>query len=73
MSEKLLVIGSVAYDCIETPDDSADFILGGSASYAALAASYFAPTSNSTPQSPRFSGAENTTKTSTRARRSTCA
>lgn len=44
MSEKLLVIGSVAYDCIETPDDSADFILGGSASYAALAASYFAPT-----------------------------
>ena len=44
MGEKLLVIGSVAYDCIETPLDSADFILGGSASYAALAASYFAPT-----------------------------
>ena len=44
MAEKLLVVGSVAYDCIETPDDSADFILGGSASYAALAASYFAPT-----------------------------
>ena len=28
MAEKLLVVGSVAYDCIETPDDSADFILG---------------------------------------------
>jgi len=44
MNDKLLVVGSVAYDCIETPADSADFILGGSASYAALAASYFAPT-----------------------------
>ncbi len=44
MSEKLLVIGSVAYDCIETPIDHADYILGGSAAYAALAASYFAPT-----------------------------
>ncbi len=44
MSEKLLVVGSVAYDCIETPIDSADFILGGSAAYASLAASYFSST-----------------------------
>ena len=42
MSE-LLVFGSVAYDCIETPLDKEDYILGGSASYAALAASYFCP------------------------------
>ncbi len=39
----LLVFGSIAYDCIETPTASEDYILGGSASYAALAASYFAP------------------------------
>ncbi len=38
----LLVFGSVAYDCIETPAAKEDYILGGSASYAALAASYFA-------------------------------
>lgn len=42
MSE-LLVFGSVAYDCIETPLDKEDYILGGSTSYAALAASYFCP------------------------------
>lgn len=40
----VLVFGSVAYDCIETPFDKADYILGGSASYAALASSFFAPT-----------------------------
>ena len=40
---ELLVFGSVAYDCIETPIAKEDYILGGSASYAALAASYFAP------------------------------
>ena len=43
MAEKLLVSGSIAYDCIETPIAKEDYILGGSASYAALAASYFAP------------------------------
>jgi len=43
MQNTLLVVGSVAYDCIETPLDSADFILGGSSSYAALAASFFCP------------------------------
>lgn len=53
MSEKLklsahqpspvLVVGSVAYDNIETPTASDQRILGGSASYASIAASYFAP------------------------------
>ena len=40
---ELLVFGSIAYDCIETPIAKEDYILGGSASYAALAASYYAP------------------------------
>ncbi len=43
-NKSVLIFGSVAYDCIETPYDKADYILGGSAAYAALAASYFAPT-----------------------------
>ena len=38
---ELLVFGSIAYDCIETPIAKEDYILGGSASYAALAASLF--------------------------------
>jgi len=40
----VLVVGSVAYDDIITPEDTGERILGGSASYGALAASYFAPT-----------------------------
>ena len=43
-NNSVLVFGSVAYDCIETPFDKADYILGGAASYAALACSFFAPT-----------------------------
>lgn len=43
-NNEILVFGSVAYDCIETPFAHADYILGGSASYAALASSFFAPT-----------------------------
>lgn len=39
----VLVVGSVAYDSIVTPRESGERILGGSASYGALAASYFAP------------------------------
>ncbi len=39
----LLVVGSVAYDAIETPHGSAPRILGGAASYFALAASNFTP------------------------------
>jgi sugar/nucleoside kinase (ribokinase family) len=42
MSE-ILVVGSVAYDTIETPHARRDRILGGSASYFSLAATRFAP------------------------------
>jgi sugar/nucleoside kinase (ribokinase family) len=37
----VLVVGSVAYDTLDTPAGRAERILGGSASYFALAASYF--------------------------------
>jgi sugar/nucleoside kinase (ribokinase family) len=37
----LLVIGTVAFDAIETPFGKTDKIIGGAASYIALAASYF--------------------------------
>ena len=37
----LLVIGTVAFDAIETPFGKTDKIIGGSATYASLAASYF--------------------------------
>jgi sugar/nucleoside kinase (ribokinase family) len=39
----ILVVGSVAFDTIETPHGRADEVLGGSAAYFAVAASYFAP------------------------------
>ena len=39
----VLVVGTVAFDSIETPYGSAERILGGSAAYFALAASLFAP------------------------------
>lgn len=39
----LLVVGSVAFDAIETPFGKVECTLGGAASYFALAASYFAP------------------------------
>ncbi len=39
----LVVVGSVAYDGIQTPYGKVDRILGGAATYIALAASYFAP------------------------------
>jgi len=39
----LLVVGSVAFDGIETPHGRVDRTLGGAASYFALAASHFAP------------------------------
>jgi sugar/nucleoside kinase (ribokinase family) len=41
----LVVVGSVAYDGVETPHGRVDRILGGSCTYIALAASYFAPVS----------------------------
>lgn len=37
----ILVVGTVAFDSIETPHGSAEHVLGGSASYFALGASFF--------------------------------
>jgi sugar/nucleoside kinase (ribokinase family) len=41
----LLVVGSVAYDAIETPHGRRERTLGGACTYISLAASYFAPVS----------------------------
>jgi sugar/nucleoside kinase (ribokinase family) len=38
----ILVVGSVAFDSIETPSGSVEKVLGGSATFASVAASYFA-------------------------------
>jgi len=43
-SSPAVVVGSIAFDNIHTPTDKAPMLLGGSASYAAFASSYFAPT-----------------------------
>ena len=40
-AHSLLVVGSVAFDSIETPNGSVDDALGGSATYFACAASLF--------------------------------
>lgn len=42
----LLVVGTVAFDAIETPFGKTDKIVGGAASYIALAASYFTKSIN---------------------------
>jgi sugar/nucleoside kinase (ribokinase family) len=39
----ILVVGSVAFDAIETPSGTRDRCVGGAATYFALAASYFTP------------------------------
>ncbi len=39
----ILVVGSVAYDSVETPFGRAERVLGGSASFFAVAASFFVP------------------------------
>lgn len=39
---RILTVGSVAFDSVETPTGSVERALGGSATYASLAASYFA-------------------------------
>ncbi len=39
----LIVVGSVAYDGVETPHGTVDRMLGGAATYISLAASYFGP------------------------------
>ena len=38
---KLLIVGTVAFDAIETPFGKTDKILGGAATYIGLAASHF--------------------------------
>jgi len=43
MDMSLLVVGSMAYDSVETPLDKADDVLGGSAMFFSAAASYFTP------------------------------
>src|SRR5690349_14168063 len=40
----LIVVGSVAYDGVETPHGKVDRMLGGAATYISLAASYFTKT-----------------------------
>ena len=42
----LLVVGSVAFDAIETPFGKTDKIVGGAASYIALCSSYFTKSVN---------------------------
>lgn len=41
-AQPILIVGSVAFDSVETPTGRADMALGGSASFAGIAASYFA-------------------------------
>ena len=43
MAHSLLVVGSIAFDSIETPNGSVDDALGGSATYFSCAASFFTP------------------------------
>ena len=41
----LLVVGSVAFDAVETPFGKCDKMLGGSASHFSISASFFCPVS----------------------------
>ena len=43
MMASVLVVGSLAYDDVRTPVASRDGVLGGAASYFAMAASLYAP------------------------------
>jgi sugar/nucleoside kinase (ribokinase family) len=43
MTVSVVVVGSIGFDTIETPQGRAEHVLGGAATYAAVAASYFAP------------------------------
>lgn len=43
MNQRIVVVGSIALDTLHTPHGSVEDAIGGSASYAAVAASYFAP------------------------------
>ena len=39
----VLVVGSMAFDSVETPTDSRENVIGGSAVFCSYAASYFSP------------------------------
>jgi sugar/nucleoside kinase (ribokinase family) len=43
MAADIVVVGTVAFDSVETPHGSAERIVGGSAAYFSIAASFFAP------------------------------
>ncbi len=43
MTASILVVGSVAFDSLKTPFGHVEEILGGSATYFSVAASYFSP------------------------------
>ena len=60
MTSPLLVVGSVAFDTVRTPFGSRDEVLGGSATYFSMAASFFYE------GAPRRGGGERTSRTRTR-------
>ena len=41
VGKEILVVGSIAFDCIDTPNGKRDKILGGSATYFSVAASLY--------------------------------
>ena len=41
----IVVVGFLAYDTVETPNGKVDEVLGGGASYFAIAARFFSPVS----------------------------
>ena len=41
----LVVVGSLAYDAVETPHGKVDRMLGGACTYVSLSASFFTPVS----------------------------
>jgi sugar/nucleoside kinase (ribokinase family) len=43
MANKILAVGSLAFDSIQTPAGKADAVLGGSVNYFAVAASFYSP------------------------------
>ncbi len=43
MSQNVLIVGSVAFDTVETPSGKVEKALGGAAVYSSVAASFFAP------------------------------
>lgn len=56
----IVVVGSVAYDGVETPHGKVDRMLGGSCTYVALSASFYTPTSIVAVVGEDFDGADRT-------------